>query len=671
MSPLSIAVLTAALFAQTSTSSSSIDDEPPPFTDEQLDYLENLRYQILEDASAGGPAGTAVAPAPAAGPSVLEFKAEAYMKWLYRNNATQGCVTYGNPHPLGDNYSGDNGACPEFALTLIGRPIPQVEGGFRLQTRFGQQFADYFENGDRRVTEDASSESLGQNHSAHLQLRGIYVRVAKPLPLIDWFLAGSSDLSDFDEWTVGKVRFIERFNAKGIFLQSSLGDYGTILLSRIALSKLYGTANYNGIEDPLVTNPFWARDAVYATSIRTKNFGDHVSFTLNAGAILDEEADVRDPDAAGSTNTVDERDDVTAVAARFFGLNASLAADITGFDSFTGRALVAMSHNDPNRAYVSNIALGGLGFSNVVYDKVTDFAATARFEFRDLIGEGTSLSLEYFNIGADYNAVVGARREADVLLTDGFLDGGQLPTLNLANELVDFNDKFYESIIGWHGGTALFEVESNLLDLGAEGTFITYNTNLQDRDMDIYPGFGGFTGYTDTQLFSYANTNDRGRDPRAVYARDQDRLSFITMVRAKLKPGLWRGSEIQAKAKYILDRDGRDNSTDVDDYFGNLFMGELSVGAQLLDQLSAKVGVAGDYWIEDRRSGTYAGGVPSFVDYTTLRLRPWISFRYSLGALSAAYHLELVSKDVNASDDNRDFGAGPVVRSVGWLSAQF
>ena len=124
--------------------------------------------------------------------------------------------------------------------------------------------------------------------------------------------------------------------AKGIFLQTSLGDYAKVLLSRIALSKLYGTANYNSIEDPLLTNPFWARDAIYATPIRTKTFADMVRFTINAGVILDEEADVRDPDAPGSVNTIDERDAVTAVAARFFGVNTSLTAELVGFDAGDG-----------------------------------------------------------------------------------------------------------------------------------------------------------------------------------------------------------------------------------------------------------------------------------------------------------------------------------------------
>ena len=64
-------------------------------------------------------------------------------------------------------------------------------------------------------------------------------------------------------------------------------------------------------------------------------------------------------------------------------------------------------------------------------------------------------------------------------------------------------------------------------------------------------------------------------------------------------------------------------------------------------------------------------GVPNFLDYKTLRLRPWIGLRYSLGALSAAYHLEVVTKSIDTPIDDQDDSIGPVIRSVGWLSAQF
>jgi len=648
------------------------DSSTVTFTDAQLDYLERMRDQIREELSTA-PATGDVPAGPAAATSSLELKAEMYMKWLYRNDATQGCVTYGNPHPTGDNYSGNNGACPEFALTITGRPIRNIEASFRLQSRFGLDFADFFENGDKKSKLDASGESLGQNHSAPIQLRGIYVRIAEPLPLIDWFLAGSSDLSYWDPWTVGRVRFIDRFNAKGLFLKTSIPDAVELLIARIALPKLFGTANYGSLEEPLVTNPFWARDATYAVQLAThKNAIDGVRVVFNGNIIVDEEADRDDPDAAGSTNAIDPRDGVTAVAGRFIGVNGSLTAEVARIENLRLRALVAVSHNAPNPAYVSNLARGGLGFSNVVNETVTDVATTVRFDLDDILGEGRSLRAEYFNIGADYNAVMGSRREDDVLLTDGFLDGGELPTLNIANELVDFNDVFYESAIGWHGGTLVYDQLGDKLDVRVEATALTYNTNGQGRDMDVYPGFGGFTGYTDTQLFTYANTNDRGADPRTVYRRDQDRFSMIFVAGGAVKPDLWRGARIELQGKLILDTDKRSATSELDDYFGRIITGRFAIVAQPIDTLRTTIGVGVDHWYEEARSGTFAGGAASFDDYVTLRLRPFVSFDYSLGPLSARYHLELVHKSVDlAPDATRSYDVGVVVRSIGWLSAQF
>ncbi|MCK6544417.1 hypothetical protein L6R52_00975 [Myxococcota bacterium] len=657
--PLALAAL---IGAQTESSTAALPLGDAPLRAELDRLREQLKRELAADASRGGASWT----------SIFELKADAYIKWLYQNDTTQGCVAYGNPHPTGDRYSGNNGACPELGLTLLARPHPKIEGGFRIQSRYGMDFADWFENGDERDEPDASGESLGVDHAAMLQLRGIYVRVAEPVPFVDWVLAGSSDLGHWDAWTIGRIRYIDRFNAKGLFLKTSLGSFADLLVARVAMAKLFGAANYNSLEEALVTNPFWTRDAIYGVSLATKpRFIDGVTVTLNAGLSLDEEADVRDPDAPGSTNTTDERDLVTAVDSRFTGLNGTLTVDVDSWDWMRARLVVAASMNDVNPRLVTNLSKGGLGFSNVVFDDTADLAATLRVELPDLLSEGGTLRLEYFNIGADFNAIAGARREDDVLLTDGFLDGGQLPTLNLANELINFSDAFYESVIGWHGGTVVFDQEGAHYDLGAELTFIEYNTDLQDRDTDLYPTFGAFTGYTDTDLYSYANTNDRGRDPRAVYARHQARRTLIAVGRFGLKPLWWRGATIDLKAKLIRDTDLRDETTPLDDYAGTIVVANASVGWQALDTVTLTAGMKLDYWIEDGRSGTYSGGMPSFLDYTTKKLKPYVEGRYALGPLVATYHFEVVKKIVTTSDPSEDLESGLVVRSLGTLSAQF
>ena len=602
----------------------------------------------------------------------IEISAEAYIKWLFRNNARQGCVSYGNPHPRGDNYTGDNGTCPEFSLSLSGRPTKNIQAGFRLQSRFGQDFADWFETGDRRPQADASGESLGQNHAAPIQLRGIFLEMKSPLPGVDWVLFGSSQLDYWDPWTVGRVRFIDRFNAKGIFVRSQFGTYLEALFARVAMAKLFGTANFSVLEEDLVTNPFWARDAIYAIRLRTpQKFIRGVEITLNANVSMDEEADVRDPDAPGSTNTQDKKDDVTAIVPRFIGANASLSTRITRWENLEFHGLVAASYNDPNPDYVSNLARGGLGFSNIVFDKTQDFAGTLRLVSEDKFVKGLKIQAEYFNIGSTFNSVAGSRREDDVLITDGFVEGGQLPTLNVANELIDFNDSFYESIVGWHGASLVLEQDLKPLQGTLEATLIDYNTNEQDRDMDIFPGFGGFQGYTDTDLFSYANTNDRGRDPRTVYRRHQDRQTLIFMGQIAYKPNWWKQAEFKFKAKYILDQDQRNLEIKEDDYDGKILKTKASLSAKAFERLTWTTGLAFDHWDEKARSGSYAGGVPQFLDYNTQKIRPYLQFKYNYGPIWANYHFEVLQKSVTTTNDSATYESGVILRSVGAIGGRF
>jgi len=285
--------------------------------------------------------------------------------------------------------------------------------------------------------------------------------------------------------------------------------------------------------------------------------------------------------------------------------------------------------------------------------------------------KGLSIEAEYFNIGSDFNAVAGARREDDVLLTDGFVDGGQLPTLNVANELIDFSDSFYESVIGWHGASLVLNHETKALSSGLEASYIDYNTNAQGRDMDVYPGFGGFEGFTDTDLFSYANTNDRGRDPRAVYKRDQDRKTVIFMGKINYRPKWWNKSELKLKAKYILDRDDRNLEISEDNYDAKIFMARASLSAPTLDKLIGTIGIAFDHWDEVARSGSYAGGTAQFLDYKTQKFRPYLQFKYSYGPIWANYHFEVLQKDVISSDQTASRSTGLIVRSLGAIGGRF
>lgn len=593
--------------------------------------------------------------------SRFDLGARIYTKHLYTNDDTQGLLWLGNPFWF-DQIKGGNGVGTELELTFKGRVSRFVSAGARVASRFGERWQDYWESGNRMYgnTVNTSGDSVGMNRASYLKLRGTWILVQPGIANIDWFRVGSSDLGMFNPWTIGKLRYIDRDNGKGYFLQGHLGTDRrfTWLAAAIALPKLWvGPWWSTGLGDPELTNPFWSRDWAYATKLAWRA-NERTTVRLTADMTQDLEVDTADPDALGSTNPNCKdalgsqipgckSDHAVDVYTRYFSSNATLQLEQEVGDTVRVDGTLAWSHQRIDTSLTANGVARNQGISPVVYKDTDALAGTLRLSADDPFEMGLSFKAEYFNIGQDYNAIFGARREADVLLTDGLLGGGQLPTLNLANEFVDFGEGWVESCIGWHGATGVltFENEDGDLKIDAEYTYITYNTNSQDRDVDnVYPDFLHSEGYTDIGLYDYANVYDRGRDPRSVYRRNQWRRTQIAMLRAKKLFEIGRGLELHLKLKFINDEDYRrldGPGAKEDDYLGRIFTGQLKLVLPVMDGLKIAAGTRIDRWYEENRRGTLELG---YGDDVTKRHTGFFQAYYLFGGFRAGYHLEYVHK---------------------------
>ena len=107
---------------------------------------------------------------------------------------------------------------------------------------------------------------------------------------------------------------------------------------------------------------------------------------------------------------------------------STLEANLDPTDDLSLNLLGEFSHQrlDPNLS-ANGVEMND-GVSPIVYADTDSFAARARGEWSDPFDIGLGFQAEYFNIGQHWNSIFGARREADVLLTDGFVSGGQLAT---------------------------------------------------------------------------------------------------------------------------------------------------------------------------------------------------------------------------------------------------
>ena len=599
----------------------------------------------------------------------FDFAGKIYTKWLFRNNDSQGVLSYGNPF-WSDNITGDNGVATEFELMAFGRVSRYVEAGVRIKSRFGSLWQDWWENGDLKPGEhDTSGESLGMNHAQYMKLRGAYLRFAPPIPGIDWVHVGSSDLSMFNAWTIGKVRYIDRDNGKGSFIEGSVADrMFAYHIGIIALPKLYvGPWWSTGIGDPDLANPFYTNDWAYAAKLElTPDYWG--TFRVVGSLTNDLEIDRTDPDAKGTLypdctddlglpvpGCEEARDHAVGTFTRYANAVVTAEAELEPVDVMSIHLLGGWSHQQLDPQLVANGVKDNQGFFPVIYGDTDAFAGRVRIELFDPFDVGLGFRFEYFNIGEAWNSIFGARREDDVLLTDGFMEGGQLPTLNIANEFMDFDEAFYESCIGWHGGTAIMELATGALELSTEYSLIGYNTNSQNRDVEtLYPDFQFTDGFTDPDFFIFPNQPDqdrrRGRDPRSVYHENQDRLTHIAVLGGKYTFDLGRGLDLNMKAKYIRDVDTRSHNTESDDYTGDLVTARLGLSYPFTNELRVSLAGQIDRWFEMNRTGEVsrnAEGVVVDGDYSdadTEKEKLMASLRYDFEGVHLQYYMEYIHK---------------------------
>ena len=585
----------------------------------------------------------------------FDLAGKIYNKWLYQNDDSQGLVTYGNPF-WPDNITGNNGVGSEFELKIMGAVSNAVRAEVRLKSRFGALWQDWWENGDRSYDEhNTSGESLGMNHAEYIKLRGYYIDANLPIPTVRSVLVGSSDLGMFNPWTIGKVRYIDRDNAKGTFITGGTDSgYFGYVLAAIALPKLFAGPGWStGIGDQALRNPFYSQDWAFATKLHGGTL-DTGTFTLVSSVTVDHEINLADPDADGSAQPqcLDALDNPIAGCVKDHSVeqvtrysNSVTTLEYDGaWGSFAVDATAAFSFSDVNEDVTFNGVAGNEGVFPIVFDDVWDFAGVLRLALNDPFEFGLSFKLEGFAIGPNFNSIFGARREADVLLTDGFVEGGQLPTLNIANEFMDFDEAWYETAIGWSGITSLTELELDFLSLSLEGTFIYHLTNMQERDVDqVYPDFLHTDGFTDTDIYDFANAVDRGRDLRSIYHRNQDRISAIAVLAGRVAPEfdelVWG---LGFKLKFIGDFDQRSHTIDTDDYAGLRLMGRVATDLLLADALKLELGGGAEYWIEDNRRGTLELG---YGDDTTLKVKAHTGLSYTWSGFNFSYRLEYVYKD--------------------------
>jgi len=545
-------------------------------------------------------------------PGQIKWYGSIYAKFLDGNRRFENAL-YSNADTTPGEGGGDQGQGIELELMFNAQVSKQVEMGGRIHSRFNQNFWANW-GGFGRYEDDPRSNQ-------YIKLRGAWARLTPGYDWIDSATIGTNDWGMFDPLTQGKSRYIDRDNGAGFLFQGSALDKTLRWdFARVTLSSLFQGPKFN-------TGELYTNDANYVAQLKYAPSPDWNS-TLIAMYIRDKEVEIDDANTLNGSGARTRYDNaVVALKGQYSGLDF---VDIKGAYYYSNYNIADTVCN-PND-------LESCRFSPVPKGSTNDDTILLELNFNRLFVDGLTLGVQYFDIGSDYVAVTSARREADILLTEGQEGTWQWaqPDLNFGNrnnasstagigyggwneevqqvvsgmadnDFTDFDEPVAYSVIGWKGITLVPKYRVGDWQFSGEYTYLDFNTNWQacggkDKDIGcIYPRMEG------------TNAWGLGGDFRSPYSPYQEREMQIFALKAMYTLDFGNGIDLMARYKYISDEDDRVTKagllTDAYDGF------PLAAGAINPDWIP-NVGLGGCLTCDDRRADYDTYGISAGYQLT-------------------------------------------------------
>lgn len=509
------------------------------------------------------------------------FDGNIYMKFLWGTDRL-GTALYAFTAIPGEGL-GDSGQGTQIELFVNGKLGKKIQFKGSLQSRF---IRNYWTNFGGFHGQDCAGGILTPNPNClgsefdprsnqYVKLRNASIVITPGYDWLDraWF--GENDLSGFDPWVIGRARYIDRFNPSVVMLSGSANNrkftWDVVRLS----NDVFRGPNFT-------TGDYQPQDGTWGFQPRLR-----ISPQFDVNGIV---AWVRDIEIDPKDFFTDDGRDIRS---RFTNTVGGVVAGIhpsTKFD-VKGSFYFSQSDSDLNLNGIDTDEVFGFApsaFSPVILGDRSDASFKVNADINDPFENGLSFQMEYFNIGEDYVSFWAARREVDVLITEGFdgaftmtgpangrfgIFGGsgdapqpgpptrvtigyggwsgssvQVVTINADNQFTDFDEPWAETVVGWKGFTVKPLFATGNWDIQGEFSYIGYNTNWQMWDDDTltitaspYPMFESDTGV--------------GHADRNAYAPFRDRQTTIAVARAKYS--FANGLEVWGKYKRIDETDDR------------------------------------------------------------------------------------------------------------------
>jgi len=384
-----------------------------------------------------------------------------------------------------DTASGtDQGQFTEMNLVFKATLSPKVEAGGRIQSRSSDSYwTDYGGFGLENSANNGNTQKW-------MKLRGAYVELSPGYFWLTQARIGTSDWGMFDPFTVGKVRYIDRDNYNGLYFKGPMTARSTWEFARVSLPN-YLQFNYGQGATCCSTDSTQYNEAVYIAQL--KGTAGPVKLATSYQSFIDHKLGTTGNSFTGTPTQGIYKNTVFA-----------LKADATATDWLQVRGAFYRSLSEPSAGSLGEV------WGNTPMRSVNDNAYKVDADWTTPV-DNLGFNFQYFNIGAGYFSAAAARRESDVLLTEGsesawfkwgdpIWSGGATADYTQSasspnggkgvpngtqngitdNAFMDFNESPAESIIGWKGLTAVGKYDVADIPMSLEFTRVGYNNNWQN-----------------------------------------------------------------------------------------------------------------------------------------------------------------------------------------------
>ncbi|MCF7858498.1 MAG: hypothetical protein K9N07_04125 [Candidatus Cloacimonetes bacterium] len=339
------------------------------------------------------------------------------------------------------------------------------------------------------------------------KLRGFRIDLMPGTEAIDQIQLGTPMGLGFSKWFMADRRYIDRDNAKGIYVKGHFGGMKWNLV-RLWQPNWQGW-NWN-------TGDFKAEDGTWALNFNT-NINDVHNLAFDAFWFADTEFDPTDPENPNYSVGDDDPDGSMTTKEMYQNMGFGLREkwDISEVMSLDFNIMYTMcAANDSLDVDGDNIIDGYSGWEPVPqYASVGVPSGVFTVRTTDPFDVGFSPSLQFFYIDHNYTSMWGSRREDDMLMINGGIDAlrntyGERLGLNAFlwdsdqnavrhefrdNENLRLGEDLVESPVGYWGGTIDLQHDLDMLTIKGQFNYLgrTDDTGgATDTEDSIYDGDG-------------------------------------------------------------------------------------------------------------------------------------------------------------------------------------